>query len=120
MNKVHFTANYLLNPVHPISVILIGCGGTGSQVLNNLARINHAITMLEHPGLTVLDVDDDKVTEFNCGRKLFSPADIGNYKSSTLINRLNRFYGTNWDSSHERFMGEQLNYNIIISCVDNL
>ena len=31
--RVHFTDNYLLNPQHPVTVNLIGAGGTGSQVL---------------------------------------------------------------------------------------
>lgn len=31
--KVHFTDNYLLNPTNPITINLIGAGGTGSQTL---------------------------------------------------------------------------------------
>ena len=31
--KVHFTDNALINPTNPITVNLIGAGGTGSQVL---------------------------------------------------------------------------------------
>jgi len=121
MKRIHFTDNYIINPVHPISVLVIGCGGTGSQVLTNLARINHALINLNHPGLNVTASDDDVVTEFNCGRQLFSYSDIGLNKADVLITRLNRFFGTSWSSLQERFNGiYKLNYNIVITCVDNL
>ncbi len=38
--KVHFTDNDLLFPTNPIKVNLIGAGGTGSQMLMTLARMN--------------------------------------------------------------------------------
>jgi hypothetical protein len=34
--KMHFTDACLLNPTHPVTVNLIGCGGTGSQVLQKM------------------------------------------------------------------------------------
>lgn len=46
--KLHFTDNHLLNPTNPVTVNLIGAGGTGSQVLTALARMNHALTELIH------------------------------------------------------------------------
>lgn len=36
---VHFTDSYLLNPTNPISVNVIGAGGTGSKVLTALLEI---------------------------------------------------------------------------------
>ena len=44
--KVHFTENTLINPTNPVTVNLIGAGGTGSQVLTALARMNHALTQI--------------------------------------------------------------------------
>lgn len=29
MKKIHFTDRYLLNPRHPVTVFVIGAGGTG-------------------------------------------------------------------------------------------
>ena len=49
---------------------LIGAGGTGSQVLTALARMNHALTELNHAGLSVRLWDDDVITEANLGRQL--------------------------------------------------
>ena len=40
MKKIHFTDRYLLNPRHPVTVFVIGAGGTGSQVITNLARMS--------------------------------------------------------------------------------
>ena len=51
--RVHFTENFLLNPTNPITVNLIGAGGTGSQMLTTLARMNHALTELNHAGFSV-------------------------------------------------------------------
>ena len=42
MKKIHYTDRYLLNPHHPVTVFVIGAGGTGSQVATNLARMSIA------------------------------------------------------------------------------
>ena len=53
MKKIHYIDNYLLSPHHPVSVHIIGAGGTGSQVATNLARMDMALRALGHPGLHV-------------------------------------------------------------------
>lgn len=47
MKRVHYIHNYLLNPQHPVTVNLIGAGGTGSQVLTNLARLDVTLRALK-------------------------------------------------------------------------
>src|ERR1700753_2921679 len=96
LTAVHIPDNYLINPPNPITVNLIGAGGTGSQMLTALARINHALLNLNHPGLMVTVFDDDKVSEANLGRQLFAETEIGFYKSVVLVNRINVFFGTSW------------------------
>lgn len=117
----HYTENYILNPAHPITINLIGCGGTGSQVLNSLARMNSALISLGHPGLFVRAIDPDKVTDANMGRQLFSPVDIGAYKSMVLIGRINRFFGLDWEGlpTFYKSNGDIRSANITISCVDS-
>lgn len=117
---IHYTDPYLLNPRHPVTVNLIGVGGTGSQVLSSIARINYALIELGHPGLYVTAFDNDIVTESNCGRQLFSISDIGQNKASVLITRLNRFFGTDWKSIPDKYIPYSNSANIIISCVDNV
>lgn len=125
--KVHFMDNTLINPTNPITVNLIGAGGTGSQVLTALARMNHALTELNHAGLSVRLWDDDVITEANLGRQLFAECELGLYKSLALINRINRFFGTNWKAETQKFQKDDLGKlqsnmksEIYISCVDSV
>lgn len=62
MKRVHYTDSYLMSPQHPVTVNLIGAGGTGSQVLTCLARLDTALRGLGHPGLfvTLYDPDTDR------------------------------------------------------------
>jgi PRTRC genetic system ThiF family protein len=117
--KVHFTDKYLLQPTNPISVNLIGAGGTGSQMLTALARTSHSLIGLQHPGLSVKVFDDDVVTEANLGRQLFTTAELGLNKGVALMNRINRFFGTNWKAVPKKFTSNtQQGANITVSCVD--
>lgn len=120
MKKLHYVDNYLLNPQHKISVALVGVGGTGSQVLTSLGRINYALKKLGHPGLQVTAYDMDIVTEANCGRQLFSQQEIGLNKANVLVSKLNMFFGTNWQSKPEMYGDYSPVANIIISCVDTV
>ena len=99
---VHFTDNYLLNPTNPISVNLIGAGGTGSKVLTALMEINESLIALGHAGLQVRVWDDDVITSANLGRQRFAESETGLYKSVALINRCNRWAGTNWKAGNPK------------------
>ncbi|MPL55034.1 hypothetical protein SDC9_00501 [bioreactor metagenome] len=126
-SKVHFTDNALINPTNPVTVNLIGAGGTGSQVLTALARMNHALTELNHAGLFVRLWDDDVITEANLGRQLFAESELELYKSVALINSVNRFFGTNWKAETQKFeknglgkLKSNMKSEIYISCVDSV
>lgn len=125
--KVHFTDNYLINPANPIEVNLIGAGGTGSKVLTALMEMNHSLIELGHAGLQVRLWDDDIITEANLGRQRFALSEVGLYKSVALINRVNRFMGTNWKAKTQKFerkcsglLPNHTKATIYISCVDNV
>ena len=124
MKKLHYTANYIINPYHRVSVYLIGCGGNGSQVLTSLARINIALQELGHPGLYVVAFDSDIVTEANLGRQLFSVNDLGLNKANVLVTRINRFFGTDWDAVADEYPNsptpDGYTANITITCVDSV
>jgi PRTRC genetic system ThiF family protein len=124
--RAHFVDSYLRQATNPIIVNLIGVGGSGSQMLSALYRINHALLALDHPGLFVRCFDADVVTDANPGRQLFSKADTGNNKAVSLINRFNRFGGTNWKALPFHYNRTNLYHindhrwaNITISCVDD-
>lgn len=116
--KYHKAHKYILNPQHKVTVCVIGCGGTGSQVLSALARFNTSLIALGHLGLHVVAYDDDIVTEANLGRQLFSEAEIGTYKAVSLITKLNRHYGTSWEAIPKKYTQPD-NFNIYITCVDS-
>lgn len=126
MKRVHYIDNYLINPQHPVTVNLIGAGGTGSQVLTCLARIDTALRGLGHPGLFVTVYDSDTVTEANIGRQLFSPSDVGLNKAQCLVTRVNNFFGYDWKAVPDIYPAimkdtrrENL-ANITVTCTDNV
>jgi PRTRC genetic system ThiF family protein len=125
--KIHFTDNYLISPTNPITVNLIGAGGTGSKVLTALMEMNYSLIELGHAGLSVRLWDDDIVTSANLGRQRFAECEVTLYKSVALVNRANRFMGTNWKAETVKFEKDGLGKlpnnaeaTIYISCVDSV
>lgn len=119
--NMHFVPSYFLNPTHPVTICVIGCGGTGSQVLVSLARVNYTLKALGHPGLHVISYDPDIVSITNVGRQLFSESDIGLNKAVLLTTRVNAFYGTAWEAVPELFNKKTATRcNITLTCVDNI
>ncbi|WP_269501057.1 PRTRC system ThiF family protein [Burkholderia sp. IMCC1007] len=116
----HITPAHFLD--RRVDVVLVGCGGNGSQMLTGLARLNHALTALGHPGLRVTAFDGDTVSEANIGRQMFSPADVGQFKSVVLIHRLNAFFGLDWIARPVPAGPQELVHTgpgIAIMCVDS-
>jgi PRTRC genetic system ThiF family protein len=113
----------------PVPVILVGCGGTGSRILAELAPTHSALVALGHPGFHVTVLEHDIVTEANIGRQRFSPVDVGQNKAKVLVTRLNMFYGLDW-RAHPRELNEETCENILqgglpantilITAVDNV
>lgn len=125
--KIHFTDTYLINPTNPITVNVIGAGGTGSKVITALMEMNHSLIELGHAGLSVRLWDDDVITTANLGRQRFAESEVGLFKSVALINRANRFMGTYWKAETVKFGKDSLGRlpqnaqaTIYISCVDNV
>lgn len=109
---------------HEVHIALVGLGGSGSQMLSGLARLNCAIRALNHPGLYVTAYDPDTVSEANIGRQLFAPVDVGQNKASVLVTRMNSWFGTRWDAVPAAFDPESYRPSrsavmIVISCVDS-
>jgi PRTRC genetic system ThiF family protein len=104
-----------------VSVVIVGCGGTGSAVLSGLPYLHHALLAAGHPsGLHVYAVDGDRVTESNCVRQPFTSSEIGLYKTRVLIQRLNVFWGLGWVAvpTHVRYGRDVPDCDFLISCVD--
>jgi len=106
-----------------ITIVFAGVGGTGSLLLHMLARMAVALKDIRNITLKVLVMDADTVTGSNIGRQCFAPYDIGRNKAVVVTERINRFYGLEWDSSAFNYpigIKEKYVRNIIISCVDSV
>ncbi|QEM06428.1 PRTRC system ThiF family protein [Mucilaginibacter rubeus] len=124
---IHFTAGSLVDPTNPITVNLIGAGGTGHRMLTELLRIHISLQAFGRPGLQVNVFDDDIISDANRGRQMFAQSEIGHFKSVILVNRINRSNGTNWKAVPERYSTNTLHLlpslgkaNIYITCVDTV
>lgn len=100
-------------------VVVIGCGGTGAALIGGLPYLHQALRAAGRPGFNVIVTDGDRISATNCVRQPFSASEIGLYKSTVLVNRLNLFWGLKWRASTDyvtkRSKGRA---DIIISCVD--
>ena len=103
-----------------VTVLLVGCGGNGAQMLMGLASLDAALRAISSRSLHVTVVDDDIVTEANLGRQPFYRCDLGNSKAHTLTERINIAHGLNWRAVHGRApaaIGVD-EVDMVISCVD--
>lgn len=122
--KLFYTPDHWLG--REISVVLIGCGGTGSEMLDCLARLDWVIRALGHPGLRVKVYDGDTVEAPNVGRSQFYPADVGFNKAIVSVQRANLRWGLSWDGfpfhfqPTEEFIGENSfgQVDLFVTCVD--
>ena len=108
-----------------VEVVLVGCGGNGSQMLSGLAQLHLGMKAMGHPGgLHVTTYDPDRVSEANVGRQLFSMADVGQYKAVVLTTRLNAYFGLDWTARPLPYTGPQTKglippaSDLLITCVD--
>lgn len=103
-----------------IKILLVGCGGSGAQMLMGLAGLDIALRAICSRSLEVTTVDDDIVSEANLGRQPFYQCDIGNSKARTLTERINLAHGLEWKAIHGRAPGavSLAAPDILITCVD--
>ena len=101
------------------TIILIGCGGTGSMVLSGLVRLVIALRNLNGAQIHVHVYDPDEISVSNIGRQLFYPSDIGQNKAVVSVNRINLAFGLEFKAFPEAFKGGQMWDQILIGCVDS-
>jgi PRTRC genetic system ThiF family protein len=117
--NIHYVPSYFINPTHPITIAVIGVGGTGSLVIPRLARLHYVLKELGMPGLYVTAFDGDIVEQNNVGRQNFNKNDIGDYKAFNIIEKVNMAYGLDWNAKNE-YVDNIPSANIIITCVDKI
>jgi PRTRC genetic system ThiF family protein len=89
-------------------------------LIGGLPFLHQSVVALGQPGFQVVVADGDRISPNNCVRQPFSQSEIGLYKSVVLVNRLNLFWGLDWQASTE-YVTAQTNgtADLIISCVDS-
>lgn len=120
------TAQTFLLPAHwadrRIRIALIGAGGTGSQLADQLASLQATLSKLGHCGFDVTVFDGDAVSDSNVSRQRFTQSDIGANKAMLIVHRINAFYGLAWRAipQHYRIDKKQryLSFDLVITAVD--
>ena len=104
-------------------IVLVGCGGTGSQLARVVARMIYSMKAAQQSIPRVSFIDPDVVEVSNVGRQLFTQAEVGMSKAEALARRFNYSLGLSieWHNvafdpgQHiERYQG-----TILLGAVDN-
>jgi PRTRC genetic system ThiF family protein len=106
---------------HRVRVLVVGCGGNGSAIAAGLPYLHQALLAHGHPeGLHVTLLDPDVISPTNCVRQPFSRSEVGLYKAVVLTNRLNLFWGLDWQGIPERLDPKRRldGVDVVIGCVD--
>lgn len=105
------------------NIVVVGLGGTGSQLSRSLARILYDMDRNGMHLPSVLFVDPDCVEEKNVGRQMFTLADVGQFKAELLARRFNAAMGLEIGWIGEEFDPDRhvmtSGTTLLIGCVDN-
>ena len=113
-----------------LSIIMVGCGGTGSWLAPTVVRTARLLVEKFNKTVKVVFVDPDTVEPKNCYRQNFAEFEIGQNKAETLATRYGLVWGLDVLALPRRFDAEldkllnnehQTYYGltVLIGCVDN-
>lgn len=109
-----------------IRILMIGAGGTGSELLSLLKKMQIAIRRLapDSEGISLTLYDGDSISDSNIGRQNFYDGDQNYNKAEISIERINVFHGFNWIAKPHYFDPASLScelrsYDLIITCTDS-
>jgi PRTRC genetic system ThiF family protein len=105
-------------------VFVIGCGGNGSHLVSDLARLVGTLDL----DIEIVLIDGDSVEEKNLIRQHFIGADLGKNKAQVLASRYASAYNASMGHVPEyltnenkgRIFGQIGTPQLIITCTDNL
>jgi len=87
-------------------IIIVGLGGTGSQLARSVARMLYDRRRRNMTIPDLLFVDPDCVEEKNVGRQMFAAADVGLNKAEVLAQRFNYALGLGITSMSKPFLAD--------------
>ncbi|MEP7288622.1 MAG: PRTRC system ThiF family protein [Chloroflexota bacterium] len=108
-------------PYHFNQIVVVGLGGTGSQVARCLARLLYHHQQKRQHIPNVLFVDPDVIEAHNVGRQMFTPADVGQPKAAVLARRFNMALGLQIAACCEAVDSRKHlpHGSLVCGCVDN-
>lgn len=117
---------FLVPPAEHVVLCLVGCGGTGSFLARDLARLADHCRAVGGPRISLIFLDDDRVEPKNVGRQMFAYADVGRNKAEVLAARFSAVFGLQILALPTRLTADQrlmadaprTHYGILIGAVD--
>lgn len=105
-----------------IRVALIGGGGSGSAMVQELVRLSTTLNALDcQTDLDVTIFDGSNVTEANITRQVFFPTQVGQNKADALVWTANNLHGKNWKAVPKNLSmtnSDANSFDLIITAVD--
>lgn len=102
-----------------IRVALVGVGGSGSYMAQELIRLDTALRAISpDSGLNVKVFDSGVVTEANIARQAFFPTQHGMNKADATVWTANNLYGKDWVAAPIDFTHVDDSIDLIITAVD--
>jgi len=105
------------------TVTIVGCGGTGTQIVRSAARILYDMKARRMHTPQLVLIDPDTVEMKNVGRQLYTAGDVGQPKAHVLMRRFNCALGLNAVGIAEPLNAEKHferhGGGIVIGAVDN-
>ncbi|MCD4671400.1 MAG: ThiF family adenylyltransferase [Anaerolineaceae bacterium] len=105
-----------------VALHLVGCGGTGSWLAPDIARVGLLLREKFQKEVTIVFQDPDIVEEKNIFRQNFCYAEIGKNKAETLAFRYGSAWGLNIIAEPTKYVPYPVGYShscYCIGCVDN-
>ena len=106
-------------------IVLVGLGGTGSQLVRSVCRTLFDMKMRNQMVPRLCLVDPDVVEMKNVGRQMFAVADVGHFKAEVLARRFSAALGLNIRFHADLFQpsmaynGGYGNNRLLLGAVDN-
>lgn len=111
----------------PITIYLVGCGGTGSFMALHIGRLLRTLGDGGQKARAVF-IDHDRVELKNIGRQLFCDAELNQNKAQALAFRYGAAWGNEITAIPSRFQASIVTHSeqraddalhVIVGCVDN-
>ena len=113
-----------------VSLILVGCGGSGSWLATTVVRTARLLVEKFNKNVRVLFVDPDTVEAKNCYRQNFAEFEIGQNKAEALARRYGLVWGVDvlalprpFDAGLDKLLSDErqtyYGLSVVIGCVDN-